>query len=378
MYMNNLAKKDLKIALVHDFLVNFGGAERVLEVMSEMFPEAPIYTMLYDKEKSGGRFKNKVVYTSFLQKFPQWMKRSPKWLLPFLPTAPETFDLRDFDVVISSSGAWSKGIITRLNTVHVSYLHSPMRFAWDMNEEYLKEREKSGGMRICSRLFLNYIRVWDKLAADRPDYLIANSRYTQKRIGKYYNKECEVIYPPVFIKHETYNIKQESGEKEKYFLIVSRLSKYKKTKEVVEAFNKLGLPLVVIGEGEEKKHLQKIAGKSVQILGWKSDEEIVEYYQNARAFIFAGVDDFGMAPVEAMNFGVPVLAIREGGILEIVEEGKTGEFFDAATPEVIADCVRRFLEKEKNYNKQDIIAKAQEFSKENFVRKLKEYINHIT
>ena len=134
MYMNNEIKKDLKIALVHDFLVNFGGAERVLEVLAEMFPEAPIYTLIYDKEKTRGRFKNKVVYTSFLQKFPKWMKRNPKWLLPFLPTAPETFDLREFDVVISSSGAWSKGIITRLNTVHISYLHSPMRFAWDMNE----------------------------------------------------------------------------------------------------------------------------------------------------------------------------------------------------------------------------------------------------
>ena len=164
----------------------------------------------------------------------------------------------------------------------------------------------------------------------------------------------------------------------RHFLIVSRLSKYKKTKEVVEAFNKLGLPLIVIGEGEEKKHLQKIAGKNVQILGWKTDEEIAEYFRKARAFIFAGVDDFGMAPVEAMNFGVPGLAIREGGLLEIVEEGKTGEFFDASTPEVIADCVRRFLEKEKTYNKQEIIDKAREFSKENFIKKFREYINHLT
>ena len=387
-YMNIEAKKDLKIALVHDFLVNFGGAERVLAVLSEMFPEAPIYTMVYDKEKMSAQggpasgWRKRIIYASFLQKFPKWMKRNPKWLLPFLPTAPETFDLREFDVVISSSGAWSKGIITRLNTVHISYLHSPMRFAWDMNEEYLKEKEKLGGLRIFSRLFLNYIRVWDKLATDRPDHIIANSKYTQKRIRKYYGRESEIIYPPVDIKkQDTRNNNQENYKLQipnnKPFLIISRLSKYKKIKEVVEAFNKLGLPLIVIGEGEEKKHLQKIAGENVQILGWKADEEIMEYYQNARAFVFAGVDDFGMAPVEVMSFGVPVLAIRGGGALEIVEEGKTGEFFDASTPEVIADCVRRFLEKEKEYNKQYIIDKAGEFSKEKFISKFNGFIENI-
>jgi len=373
--MNIEAKKDLKVALVHDFLVNYGGAERVLEVLSEMFPEAPIYTLLYDKEKTRRRFKDKVVYTSFLQKFPKWMKRNPKWLLPFLPIAPETFDLREFDLVISSSGAWSKGIVTRLNTIHISYLHSPMRFAWDMNEEYLNQVQSSKFkvQSFFARIFLNYIRVWDKLAADRPDYLLANSKYTQKRIGKYYGRESEVIYPPVISEQGTMNKDQEKN----YFLIVSRLSKYKKIKEVVEAFNKLELPLIVIGEGKERKNLEKIAGKNVQILGWKSDEEIEKYYSQARAFVFAGVDDFGMAPVEAMSYGVPVLAIREGGILEIVEEGKTGEFFDAATPEVIADCVRRFREKEKTYDKQEIIKSVERFSKERFIREFRECLDKI-
>jgi len=382
-YMNIEANKDLKVALVHDFLVNYGGAERVLEVFSEMYPKAPIYTLIYDKEKMRGKFGDKIVYASFLQKFPKWMKRNPKWLLPLMPTAPETFDLREFDLVISSSGAWSKGIVTRLNTIHISYLHSPMRFAWDMNEEYLREKEKSGMIKIFSRLFLNYIRVWDKLAADRPDYLIANSKYTQKRIKKYYNKECEVIYPPVNINNqETRNNNQKNSKfqipNSKPFLIVSRLSKYKKIREVVEAFNKLGLPLIVIGEGEEKKNLEKMAGENVQILGWKSDEEIQKYYVGARAFIFSGVDDFGIAPVEAMNCGIPVLAIRGGGILEIVEEGKTGEFFDAATPEVIADCVRRFLEKENQYDPDFIKNKAFDFGRDIFIENFREYVNHIT
>jgi len=369
-----MEKKDLKVALVHDFLVNFGGAERVLEVLSEMFPKAPIYTLLYDQEKMQGRFEGKDIQTSFLQKFPKFMRRSPKWLLPLMPTAPETFDLRDFDLVISSSGAWSKGIITRLNTIHISYFHSPMRFVWDMNEEYLKEKEKSGSIKIFSRIFLNYIRVWDKLAADRPDYLISNSKYTQKRIKKYYGRDSEIIYPPCG------NFQSNSNNqisKSEYFLVISRLSAYKKIDAVIEAFNKLGLPLIVIGEGGQKEHLKSIANENVKILDWKSDEKIAQYYAKARAFIFAGVDDFGMAPVEAMSFGVPVLAIRKGGILETVLEGKTGEFFDAATPEVIADCVRRFIENEKRYDKQVIINRAKEFSKDKFIKNFTWIVNDI-
>ncbi|MCX6763772.1 MAG: glycosyltransferase [Candidatus Moranbacteria bacterium] len=385
-------KKDLKIALVHDFLVHYGGAERVLEVLCEMYPAAPIYTLLYDRRGMRGKFKDKDIRTSFLQKFPKFFRRRYKWLLPLMPTAPETFDLRDFDLVISSSGAWSKGIVTRLNTIHISYIHSPMRFVWDANEEYLRQQKKSRGINFISRMILNYIRVWDKVAADRPDYLIANSRYTQERIRKYYGRESVVIYPPCgnfefrisnFESNPNdQNYKSQINSKfkiqnSKFFLIVSRLSPYKKIDTVVEAFNKLGLPLIVIGEGPQKKYLQSIANENVKILGWQPDKKIQEYYKNARAFIFAGVDDFGIAPVEAMSYGVPVLAIRKGGVLETVEEGKTGEFFDAATPEVIADCVRRFMEKENQYDKRVIMDRDKEFSKERFVREFKEYINSV-
>jgi len=364
-------KKDFKVALVHDFLLYFGGAERVLGVLAEMYPEAPIYTLLYDKKRMRGKFSGKDIRTSFLQKFPKFLRKRYKYLLPLMPTAPETFDLRDFDMVISSSGAWSKGIITRLNTTHISYIHSPMRFVWDANDEYAGQQKKSGVVNFFLRLFLNYIRTWDKVAADRPDYLIANSKYTQARIKKYYGRESTVIYPPVVIRGET------SNELGKYFLIVSRLSLYKKIDAVVEAFNKLELPLIVIGEGQQEKYLRKIAGPNVKILGWQSEEKIGEYYQNARAFIFAGVDDFGIAPVEAMARGIPVLAIRAGGAKEIILEGKTGEFFDAATPEVIANGVRRLMENEKNYDKNYIIDRAKEFSKERFVKEFGEYIENI-
>lgn len=379
-----MEKKDLKIALVHDFLLYQGGAERVLKVLSEMYPEAPIYTLLYDKSALGGPalgWENKDIRPSYLQKFPKFLKKHYQWFLPFFPVIPETFDLREYDLVISSSGAWSKGIVTKLDTIHVAYLHSPMRFIWDYNEKYLKERNKKPT--IFTRLFFNYLRIWDRMAADRPDYLIANSKYTQKRIEKYYRRESAVIYPPVTICHSGLDpesnkiLNQVQDDREKYFLIISRLSPYKKVDIAVEAFNKLGLPLVVIGTGKQEKYLRKIAEPNIKILGWQKEEVIKEYYKNARAFVFPCEDDFGIAPVEAMLLGVPVIAYRKGGALETVIEGKTGEFFDAQTPEVLADGVRRFMENKNKYDSDTIEAHATNFSKEIFKREFGEYISKV-
>jgi len=390
--------KGLKIALIHDFLIYPGGAEKVLETLTEMFPEAPIYTLLYDKERMRGKFAGKDIRTSFLQKFPRFMRRHHKWLLPFYPTAPETFNLRDFDLVISSSGAWSKGIVTKLNVKHIAYIHSPMRFVWDYNERYIKEISnfKFKILNFLLRPFLSYLRIWDRLAADRPDYLIANSKYTQERISKYYRRESQVIYPPSVHCHSerseesrannTGNINTGSfanaqdDKKEilkNFFLIVSRLSPYKKVDLAVEAFNKLGLPLVIIGKGSQKKYLRRIAGKNIKILGWQNEEKLAKYYNSARAFIFPPLDDFGIAPVEAMSRGIPVIAYGKGGARETIIEGITGEFFDAQTPEVLADAVRRFMENEKKYNRETIIRRAEEFSKEKFKRELSGYINSI-
>jgi glycosyltransferase involved in cell wall biosynthesis len=307
--------------------------------------------------------------------------------------APETFDLRDYDLILSSSGAWSKGIITRLNTIHIAYLHSPMRFVWDNNEEYLAQQKKSFILNFFIRKILNYIRIWDKVAADRPDYIISNSKYTQERVKKYYEKESVVIYPPAYAEassianaiadksagkpatQESGIRNYESGKRGEYFLVVSRLSPYKKIDVVVEAFNKLKLPLKIVGEGEQKKYLEKKAGSNVKILGWQSDENLRKIYAGARAFIFAGVDDFGIAPVEAMSWGLPVLAIRCGGVKETVIEGQTGEFFDEARPESIIGGVRKFEENEGRYDREFIMARAGEFNKERFVRELEEYIS---
>jgi glycosyltransferase involved in cell wall biosynthesis len=404
---NPLLRGNIKVALVHDFLLYPGGAERVLEVLAEMFPEAPIYTLLYDKEKMSAQggpafgWRNREIHTSFLQKFPKFLRKRYKYLLPLMPTAPETWDLRDFDLVISSSGAWSKGIVTKLNTIHIAYLHSPMRFVWDYNERYLESRNLPAGRQGSNlatrspffRLLLSYLRLWDYEAAQRPDYLIANSKYTQERIKKYYRRESTVIYPPVDLKSEILNPKSETNSKSKlqnskvtdyrlpvtdYFLVVSRLSPYKKVDLVVEAFNKLGLPLVIIGEGKQYKYLKKIAKKNIKILGWQSDEKISQYYAGARAFIFPAEDDFGLAAVEAMGHGVPVIAYCKGGVQESVIEGVTGEFFDAQTPEVLADGVRRFMEKENLYDKEVIKNRAGEFGKERFVDELQEFIKGIS
>lgn len=390
-----------KVALVHDFLTQYGGAERVLEVMCEMYPEAPIYTLLYDKEKLHGKFsakggsasggKGKEIHTSFLQKFPKFLRKRYKWLLPFFPVAPETFDLRDFDLVLSSSGAWTKGIITRLNTIHICYLHSPMRFVWDNNEEYLTQQRKCFLTNFFIRRILNYIRIWDKVAADRPDYIISNSKYTAARVKKYYGRESEVIYPPVFAKASTgkpvfakdsseiNSNNQNSNIKvgdAKYFLIISRLSPYKKIDKVIEAFNRLKLPLVIVGEGAQRCYLEKIAKGNIKFLGWQPDSKMSEIYQNARAFLFAGVDDFGLAPAEALGRGVPVIAVNQGGAKEIVIEGKTGEFFNTDAPEDIIKAVKRFEENEGKYDREVIIARAGEFSKERFISSMEIFIKN--
>lgn len=369
-----MEKSQIKVALVHDFLNQLGGAEKVLETLCEMFPEAPIYTLLYDSEKMRGKFYEKEIHASFLQKFPKFLRKRYQFLLPFFPTAPETFDLREYDLIISSSGAWSKGIITRLDTKHIAYIHSPMRFVWDYNEKYLKE-ERKGKFSFFIRPFLSYLRLWDKLAADRPDYLIANSKYTQARIKKYYRRESEVIYPPV--SRESKIMNYESGINPKYFLIVSRLSAYKKIDKAVETFNELKLPLVIVGEGKERKKLESLAKENIKFLGYVSDEKLPEIYAGARAFIFSGVDDFGIAPVEAMGYGIPVIAIKKGGSMETVEEEKTGEFFNTCSKQDIISGVNKFLENEKNYDNNYIKQNVERFSKEIFKRKIMDFIAKI-
>lgn len=366
-------ERKLSVALVHDYLTTFGGAERVLYLLSKMYPHAPIYTLLYDKKKFEGLIDPARVHPSFVQSFPRFIRTRHKLLLPLLPTAVETFDLRAYDLVISSSGAFAKGVITKPEAVHVSYCHSPMRFAWDWYHNYLEEQKLGFFKRTVAVTAMNIVRMWDRQAAERVDYFIANSHTTAKRIAAYYLRNSKVIYPPVDVARFPFPNKSAG-----YFLLVSRLVPYKRIDIVVKAFNKLKFPLLIIGEGSEFGHLQAIANSNVKMLGFQPDEKVKAYLANCEAFIFAAEDDFGIAPVEAMACGKPVLAFRRGGATETMIEGVTGEFFDYPMEELIADGVRRMWNKRASYNPQVIHDHAQQFSSERFMTEFSDMIERVT
>ncbi|MBU4338260.1 glycosyltransferase [Patescibacteria group bacterium] len=376
----------MKIAIVHDFLTYWGGAEQVLLSFHRIWPDAPIYTLLYDEKIVREYFPNAKIKASFLQKFPAYLRRRKKYLLPFMAIAPETMNLKDFDLVISSSSSFSKGIIVKPKTIHISYCHTPTRFLWDWYFEYLRENELGIIKKSFAVPILHYLRMWDKSVADRVDYFIANSISTQKRIAKFYRTKSQVIYPPV----DTNKFKVQSSPKDKptgqaklkvkerdYFLIVSRLSAYKKIDIAIEAFNKLDWPLYIIGDGEQKEYLKSIAGKNITFLGFVKEKDLPGYYRNARALIFPGEDDFGIAPVEAMSAGTPVIALRKGGAKETIIEGATGDFFDYSAAPLIAEAVVRFSENEKKYNREIIARHAEKFSRERFERDIKDYVRKI-
>lgn len=353
--------REKKIALAHDFLSYLGGAERVSKEIAVIFPRTPLYTLFAEK-KMERVFPHNPLRTSFLQTMVKFLPR--KWLLPLYPTAAESLDFREFDLVISSTSAFTKGLVVKPRTIHVSYCHTPTRYLWDCKEEYLNQSaiaKADPAKKFLIHLLLNYLRIWDQEAAERPDVFLANSKYTAQRIQKYYHRTAKVIYPPVDT--DRFKLSKREGH---YFLIVSRLSPYKRIDIVVEAFNRLGWPLKIVGTGEEEEKLKKKAQANIQFLGFVQDKDLPEIYAGCRALIFPGEDDFGLTMVEAMASGKPVLAYRKGGALEIVEEGKTGLFFDTPNAEILIDGLRRLKEKEKNFKKEYIREKAVRFSKKNF------------
>ncbi len=359
----------MKIALVHDFLTRFGGAERVLFALHKMFPEAPVYVLFFD-EKTRGHFPNAEIRPSFLQKFPKFLRNRPKFLAPFCPTAAETFDFRDFDLVISSSSSFAKGAIVRPKTAHICYCHSPMRYANDCAGDYIEDLDGGFISKTAAKILLHYLRLWDFVSADRVDYFIANSNATAQRIKKYYKKEAKVIYPPVAVLKP--ELQTTKSPEEKFFLIISQFTPYKRIDIAIEAFNRLGLPLYIAGGGPDENRLRKLAGSNVKFLGWISEEEKQRHLENCEALIFPGEDDFGIVPVEAMARGKPVLALRAGGALETVIEGKTGIFFDESTPESLTGAVKKF--QAENFDAKFIQNHALKFGEEIFARKFSEFI----
>lgn len=363
--------KLMRVALVHDYLVQRGGAERVLEAFSEIYPEAPIFTLMYDKEAMRGMFSDRDIRTSFLQKLP-WTKKNHRIFPPLMPLAIEQFDFRDFDVVLSDSSSYAKGAITGPDTLHVSYMHTPMRYAWDDCHKYVEDFGFPGFVKRFVPFLMNPIRLWDGVSAARPDYVIANSRFVAERIEKYYHREAAVIHPP--IDTNRFRVVPESGRKD-YFLMVGRLIAYKRHDIAIRAFNELRLPLKIIGRGPEFDRLKRMAGDTIEFLGRVSDADLPKYYSECRAFIFPQEEDFGIVAFEAFASGRPLIAYRGGDIPEHLEDGKMGIFFDRQTPEDIIKAVQSF--RESDVDPEYIRRKTLAFDRLVFMSKIREAVRRM-
>lgn len=366
------AQRGAKVALVHDFLVKLGGAERVLKIFADLYPKAPIFTSLYDEKICGKVFPPDRVKTSFLQKLPKLLRKRYRYLLPLYPYAVESLDLSGFDLILTSSNSYAHGVLTPSHSRHVCYYHSPMRYAWDYTHAYLQEQNVGGLKKYLSEKMMEKIRMWDRLAADRVDVALAASYHVRQRIHKYYQREAEVLYPPVDT--ERYRVSKSHKD---YFLIVSALTPFKRIDLAVQLFNKIGKNLVIIGSGSHQKYLQTIAAPNITFLGYDDGKLKKQYLENCRAFIMANEDDFGIAPVEAMACGKPVLAFGKGGPLETVIPGVTGEFFYEPTIEAMEDALGRLIVNEPKYDPEVIRKQAEQFSQKRFVAGLKKVLRTV-
>ncbi len=367
----------MKVALVYDRLNKWGGAERVLLALHKLYPNAPLYTSVYNKEKaswalpfSSGQAK---IRASFLQKFP-FASSNHELLASLMPISFESFNFDEYDLVISVTSESAKGIITKPQTKHICYCLTPTRYLWSGYSEYFKNPI----LRFFSKPVVWYLRFWDKIAAQRPDTFIAISKEVRSRIKKYYNRDSEVVYPPLMLgvlsevippanapsSSSVRVVGSPSSFATPYFLIVSRLVPYKKVDLAIKAFNKLKLPLKIVGTGSEQGRLKRISGPMIKFLGDLTDRELVRYYSECRALIFPGIEDFGLTILEAQSFGKPVVAFRGGGAQETIIEGKTGLFFDKQNTESLIAAVKQF--NNTTIDPEDCIDQASKFSLDKF------------
>ena len=355
----------MKVAIVHDWLVVNGGAEKVLKAILELYPNADIFSIvdfLSDNDRNA-ILDGKIAKTTFIQKLP-FAKRAFRNYLPLFPKAIENFDLSGYDLIISSSWAVAKGVKRAKNQLHICYCHTPIRYAWDLYDEYttnLKQPKK-----YLVQKTLKYIRDWDIKTLDRVDFFIANSNFVKKRIKRIYKKDATVIYPPVNIdKFKLYE------KKEDFYLTASRLVPYKKTKLIVEAFNNMPeKSLVVIGAGEELKAIKSIAKSNIKVLGYQKDKVLIDFMQRAKAFVYAAVEDFGIIPIEAMACGTPVIALNKGGTAETVIEGVNGVFFENQGINDIINAINYF--EKSNFDYKEIRKSVLKYTK--FKENLKSFI----
>jgi len=362
----------MKIAIVHDWLDKYAGSERVLEQIVELFPQADLFSLV-DFLEDKTFIKNKKVHTSFIQKFP-FARKYFRFYLPFFPLAIESFDLSYYELIISSSHCIAKSVKKHKNQIHISYIHTPARYVWDLRQQYLEETGLNRGIKkYIANLILDYIKRFDLKTINRVDYLIANSNYIKEKIKKSYGREAYVIYPPVDVNKFNLNEKKED-----FYLVVSRLEPYKKVDIIVSAFNKMpDKKLVIIGDGSQMGKIKKIAGKNVEILGFQPDNVVKIYMETAKAFLYSAEEDFGIALVEAQSAGTPVVAFRKGGATETVLEGITGVFFDFQMPSAIIEAVKKL---DQIYDKLDlkkIRAHSLKFNIERFRKEFTDFVNNV-
>lgn len=367
----------IKVALVYDRVNKWGGAERVLLALHEIFPDAPLYTSVYNPNFSSWANVFPKVVPSFLQKIPfakNWHEGFG-WLMPI---AFESFSAKggfdEYDLVISVTSEAAKGIITKPGTLHICYCLTPTRYLWSGYDIYFKNPI----LRSLSKPVVLYLRKWDKVAAQRPDVMIAISLEVVKRIKKYYGREAAVIYPPVKLAYSpacrTGREKRTTDSKKKYYLVVNRLVPYKKAEVVMEAFNQLKWPLVVVGTGSEERRLKSMSkSKNIKFVGEVTDSDLINYYQGARALIMPQEEDFGIVSVEAQAAGVPVIAYKKGGAKDTVIEGRTGLFFDQQTPECLINALYKF--DKMTFDGQELLSNAKKFSKERFQTEFKKLVD---
>ncbi len=358
----------MKIALIHDYLAQDGGAERVLYALQDMWPDAPLFTLFHDKETAHPRFKDKLVHTSFLNNS-RFRRKHYQWFLPLMPLATESYDLSDYDVVISSTSAFAKGIITSPSTLHICYCHTPTRYLWSDTQNYIEELRYPWFVKKILPWYLSRLRTWDKLASERVDVFVANSDTVKKRIKTYYNRDSHTVFPPADT--DRYTLKTEPGE---YFIIGGRVVPYKRFDIAIRACTRLGLPLVVFGDGPAKKELEKIAGPTIKFVGRVSESTKIKLLQHAKAFIHPQNEDFGITPIEAMAAGVPILAYKKGGATETVIDGVTGLFFEDQSWEALAHILLNF--DDSNFDPQTIANHAHTFSRYEFKKNMRDLVEN--
>lgn len=358
-----------RVALVHDWLTGMRGGEKVLAALCAMFPGAPVFTLFHFPGSVSPEIESHPIHTSFLQRAPR-LRRSYRSYLPLFPAAMEEFDLTGFDVVVSSSHCVAKGVIPGPDALHLCYCHTPMRYAWDQEHAYFPKR-RGVGPRLRS-FALSALRAWDAASASRVNTYVANSTFVARRIRTYYGREAEVAHPPVDVRFFTPG--EKSGEEGDYCLAVSALAPYKKVEHAMAACEKLGMELRIVGEGPERKRLAEMAGSRVRFLGKVGPEKLRELYRGARLFLQPGVEDFGIASVEALACGTPVVAVARGGILDVVEDGRHGVLYpDWEGPAALSEAIDKALR--MGFNPLDLRDRAESFSVSRFTDRIRSLLS---